>query len=499
MAFGIISRLIGLSRKIAAAGILWVTALPGVASADDARVKEVPGQPNLLIGGIDLAALGYEIHEFFLPGTATSYRAEGGMTADGNWQAVADKKAKFKTRIVVIRPSSAETFNGTLLVEWLNVTSGQDTPADWMLTHREILRSGHAYAAVSAQIVGVEGGQSIMGQGTPLKKANPERYGSLSHPGDAFSFDIFTQAGRAAEKAGLGSLKAERVIAMGESQSAAYLTTYVNAVDPLAQFYDGFFVHSRFGSGASLTGTRSGEGPDKVPDFVSFREDLRVPVLSLITETDLMGSRLPGYLNARRPDDDLLRVWEVAGTAHADSYLFMGAFLDNGSASMEKLARIYAPSLDGPMGKLKEPINPGQPHHYTTQAAISSLDAWLRTSTPPPVTPVLETRCICGDGPAEFVVDSNGIARGGVRTPWVDVPTARMSGQGDPSSFIGMLAGSAAPFDEATLARLYPGGKDDYLAKFEKALDRAIANGHVLAADKGEIMAIAAINYGKGV
>ena len=59
-----------------------------------------------------------------------------------------------------------------------------------------------------------------------------------------------------------------------------------------------------------------------------------------------------------------------------------------------------------------------------------------------------------------------------------------------------MLAGSAAPFDEAMLARLYPGGKADYLARFEAALDRAIANGHVLAADKDEIMAIAAINYG---
>ena len=46
-----------------------------------------------------------------------------------------------------------------------------------------------------------------------------------------------------------------QVAAIGESQSAAFLTTYVNAVDPLARVYDGFFVHSRFGSSASLEGT----------------------------------------------------------------------------------------------------------------------------------------------------------------------------------------------------------------------------------------------------
>ena len=33
-----------------------------------------------------------------------------------------------------------------------------------------------------------------------------------------------------------------------------FLTTYVNAMDPLAKVYDGFLVHSRFGTAAPLDG-----------------------------------------------------------------------------------------------------------------------------------------------------------------------------------------------------------------------------------------------------
>src|SRR6516164_2345072 len=78
----------------------------------------------------------------------------------------------------------------------------QSMPSNWQIvanvTHREILRRGHAYVGVSAQKVGIEGGR---GEATrpglaPLKKADSKRYGRLSHPGDAYAYDIFSQAGR---------------------------------------------------------------------------------------------------------------------------------------------------------------------------------------------------------------------------------------------------------------------------------------------------------------
>ena len=64
-----------------------------------------------------------------------------------------------------------------------------------MMAHREIVRRGYAYVAVSAQQVGIEGGASL-GMDLSLKKQDPERYWHLNHPEDAYSYDIFTQAGR---------------------------------------------------------------------------------------------------------------------------------------------------------------------------------------------------------------------------------------------------------------------------------------------------------------
>src|SRR5262245_42288678 len=202
-----------------------------VAHAEGPTVVGVPGQPALLLSSFDLAPLGYSTDEFFVSGTASSYKLTGTASSDGNWTAVSAETVPYATRIVVVRPTDANKFNGTVVVEWLNVSGGADASPDWNAAHRELMRSGFAYVGVSAQQVGVEGGPSVVGMGTPLKKVNPERYGNLRHPGDAFAYDIFSQAGRLLRSAQsgkiLGPLVPKHVIAVGESQSAVFLTTYV--------------------------------------------------------------------------------------------------------------------------------------------------------------------------------------------------------------------------------------------------------------------------------
>jgi hypothetical protein len=294
----------------------------------------------------------------------------------------------------------------------------------------------------------------------------------------------------------MGPLKPERVIAMGESQSANFLTTYVNAVDRQVAVYDGFFIHSRFGVSAGLEGV--GGDDLGVPAAVRFRPDLRAPVLALITETDLIGARLPGYCAARRPDDAHLRVWELAGAAHADGYFFTGALTDNGALGAEQLAAVFWPAHTVPGGPLARPYNPGVPHHYVTQAAIAALDRWLRTGRPPASTPPIALAPPAQSGAKPGLrTGVHGIASGGIRTPWTEVPTMLLSGVGNAGPFLAKLVGIGEPFDRATLARLYPGGKDDYLRRFTAALDEAIAAGHLLPEDRAEILAIAAINYDK--
>jgi len=291
---------------------LAVLLVAGAAYAQSPSVVAVAGQPTLILSSFDLAPLGYVTEEFFVSGTASSYKLAAAPPADGVWNAQPAANAPFTTRIVVVRPSDPKKFNGTVVVEWLNVSGGVDAGVDWNTTHREITRNGYAYVAVSAQKVGIDGGFSITGGSTPLKKANPERYGRLVHPGDAFSYDMFSQAGRAVRATGnvrvLGPLVPQRVLAIGESQSAMFLTTYVNAVDPVAKVYDGFLIHSRFGNAASLDNAGMAGGPGQ-PRVVKQRPDLRVPVITVIMETDLLDSNIAGYHGARQPDHDRLRVW----------------------------------------------------------------------------------------------------------------------------------------------------------------------------------------------
>ena len=108
----------------------------------------------------------------------------------------------------------------------------------------------------------------------------------------------------------------------------------------------------------------------------------------------------------------------------------------------------------------------------------------------------LRRRFVVLDGDrAGYVLDEHGIAQGGIRTPWVDVPTAVMGGLGQSGESFAMLFGRTEPFDDATLSTLYPGGKDEYLERFGAALDATIAAGFLLEEDRLEILAVAAHSY----
>ena len=381
----------------------------------------------------------------------------------------------------------------------LNVSGGIDAPAVWFLAHREVVREGYAYVAVSVQQVGVDGGASL-GADMSLKTLDLERYSRLSHPGDAFSYDIFSQVGQLVREGPgngvLGPLSPEFVVAVGESQSAMFLTTYVNAVDPLVKVYDGFLVHSRFGPAAPLDGMSIFAASESgLPEAAKFRPDLRVPLLTVITETDLVGAARAGYYLARQPDNEWLRTWEIPGTAHADNYTIQVAPIDTGFAPLDQIVAAYAPTNTLMGQKLLYFINFAPQHHYVLQAAIAGLRDWVRTGATAPDAPPVE---LSEGDPPQLILDANGIAMGGVRTPWVDVPIARTSGIGVEGSVLSILFGTGEPFDAATLSRLYPGGAADYLERFTTSLDTAIRSGFLLPADRLEILELAAATYPRG-
>jgi hypothetical protein len=414
--------------------------------------EELPaGESGLLSArpGPDLSAAGYVEREYVARGTAVSYAGH--------------EPAAYATRVAVRRPESPGSFGGTVVVEWLNVSSGSDAAPDWTYLAGEIVRRGHVWVGVSAQHIGVEGGDAVVGVAgvAPTGIKARQRYAALSHPGDAYSYSIYASVADALDEGPLSDLVVDVRLAIGESQSAFALTTFVNVVHEQAPVFDAFLIHSRGGAAMPLgepgrpVDPRQYRGSAPTP----VRDDLDVPVLMVQTESDLLG--LLDYLPARQPDSEHVRLWEVAGTAHADRYQI---------GELEEL-------LGCP-----RPVNRGQ-QAYVLRAGLRWLDGWARGGQAVPSAPRLEVE------DRAFVLDEAGNTRGGVRTPVVDAPVELLRGDTEAgATYLCQLFGSTLPMPPELVRERYA-DRAGYLAAYERATDAAITAGFVLAEDRDEILA----------
>jgi hypothetical protein len=411
---------------------------------------------------VDISSHGYVEEEFFLDGEATAYVLAAGATLreDGRWDVVRGERAEYGTRLLVRRPADPERANGTVYVEWQNVSGGLDIDAAWMHNHEELLRSGFVWVGVSAQRAGVLGPLVIPGLSRPLAAWDADRYGTRSIPDDAFSYDIFTQAARAVGPERdtsmvdpLGGLVVEKLVAAGQSQSAGRLASYVNAVQPSEGVFDGFLIAARGAWVAPLGAGMITREPSRI------RDDLDTKVFRVNTEGEAFSS-----YPVRQPDTDAYRYWEIAGSAHQGAYVTVG--VDG------LLARDLG--LPGRPGALPDNDLPSQ---RVMNAALRHLDRWVRGEASAPEQPLIE---ISGS-PVDIVRDAFGNAAGGVRLPELAVPTKQYGPFGVPT-ISHRLRGFAVPFDDQTLRVLYP-THDDYVAKFTAATDAAVDAGALLDRD----------------
>jgi hypothetical protein len=476
---------------------------PTVAGPVPATALGDPGRDYPFYAAIgDLKAHGYVEEEFFIEGTANRYATPPQATAT-----IVDGCHPFRTRMVVRRPASAARFNGTVIVEWNNVTAGRDLDIDWFQTNEHLVRSGYAWVGVSPQRVGVEA----------LKVWSAKRYGTLdvTHGGtvaqDDLSYDIFAQAGQAVRAPGkvnvMGGLSIVRVFATGHSQSAGRLGTYVNSVNPLGKVFDAVILH---GGGGRV------------------RTDLDIPVWKLLAETDVQNQAAN-----RQPDTNKFRTWEVAGNSHVDikftsysrqlaardgspsapaaaptggrggrgapaaasqpargaiagapasqsaSAAPAGASAGQGASAPLGAAASQAGATGGNPGGCERPPYSHIPFHHVFNAALDHLVRWVKDGTPPPSAPPIEVTTV--GPPAVMARDAAGNALGGIRLSQHAVPTAVNTGVNSGPGFC-RLYGSHERFDVATLAKLYP-THEGYVAKVKEVTERNLKAGYILKAD----------------
>jgi hypothetical protein len=392
---------------------------------------------------VDMSEYGYVEEEYFVAGTA---RAADGSTAE------------YRTRTIVRRPAERKRFNGTLIVEWNNVTAQHDQTPDWFWARPMVIREGYAYAIVSAQAAG------FCCAPLSLQAADPIRYGSLSHPGDAYAEDIFSQVVQALRHPlvidPMAGLKVRRVLAAGHSQSASRLHGYVQNAHPDARVIDGFLID---GGGSK-----------------SFREAPLSPVLHLLEEM----SFTPEDPNQAHN----YRLWEVAGATHADYWVLRQQFdaPERALPQQPKHSKAWGEATDENAGNWGYDLEPRQltcaggggmfPKRYAVSAALVRLDEWARTGRPAPAVPRVEFT-----EAGRVARDEHGNTLGGLRLPPVDVPVARYVADAC------WLFGLTLPLDPGTLLRLYP-THDVFVEKTEAASADALSRGVLLREDAEDIV-----------
>jgi hypothetical protein len=403
----------------------------------------------------DLKKIGYVEEEYFFSGVANVYDwpSQGAAT-------VRTSGAPYTTRVLIRRPIDRKRFSGTAVVEMLNPSNRMDLNIGWAISHDEWVRNGDAWIGITSKPISVVALKTFdseryapLAWNNPLPLSDPKNCESVA--GDSarstengLVWDIHRHVaqwlrGNDASNPfhASGRSSAERIYAWGYSQSGSFLYTYVNAIHPLdvkelgKPLFDAYFIAVSSGPVPLNQCSPRIEGDDP-------RRQIRnagVPVVRVMTQSDYLRG-----ISGRRPDSDdpkdRFRNYEIAGAAHAtpDELVYGPSIEDT------RKAGITVPPLgcnEGPRSRF--------PNSVPFNAVYRNLNAWVRKGTAPPHADPIHVEN------GKPVLDEFGNVTGGVRSPFVDVPTAQWTGNSTGESFCS-IAGHETPFDAARLQSLYP-------------------------------------------
>jgi Alpha/beta hydrolase domain len=416
----------------------------------------------------------------------------------------------YTTRMLVKQPSDPRKFSGTVVVEPLNPSAGYDIAAVWDRSWPYFVRSGDIFVGWTSRYVTI----NTLKQWNPTRYA-PLRWGQNSAVDDGITFDIAAQIGALFKTNGVGSpthaLKVKHVFEAGFSQDGGFTFTQAdvfNAVERLPDggpVYDGYIPGGTTGpSNIDFGLTPAGALPPGDPRHQMQPRD--VPVIQINTETE-EAALAPAGLTYRRSDSDApgdrYRLWEVPGASHVSNDLNTPSItLQRSLAELQgipvaELAPVGCTHLqfvNGPSVGVPGVVDPNTyPFSNVANAAFADLTKWIDEGVPPPHASFIE---VTNTAPAMIIRDAFGNALGGVRTPFVDVPTATYSPTdtvAHTTLFSGfcVLYGYNIPFSQSTLRSLYP-NHGDYVAAVARESNLLVHEGFWLRPDAQQVITQAA-------
>jgi hypothetical protein len=277
----------------------------------------------------------------------------------------------YKTRMVVRMPADRARFSGLVLVESMH---GSGAAHMFEYTSMYTMASGHAAVEV------------VTTPNTPgeLTKLNEARYKEMALVAGQ-NTDILAQAG-ALIKSGspLGGAVPRKMVLAGTSQTAGILINYlpghvVYRTPKMERIYDGFMPTS---NGSNIT------------------QDVDVPIVHVPTMHEVSGQTITW----RQDSDEAgkqYRLYEFSGMAHVDT-------------------RDAARMMPNPCA---QPLSTYPLQAYMS-VALNHLFNWVDKGVPAPRADRIWLDRNETDG-SPMALDETGNPRGGIRSPYVDVPVVK--------------------------------------------------------------------------
>jgi len=447
---------------------------------------------------LDLERFGYKEEEYLVSGEARVFE-----WPDGAGPKILGQ-GPYTTRILIRQPRDGRRFNGTVIVEPMNPSTPVDLPIMWAESYAQFIDDGYAWVGVTIKPNTIKS----------LKRFDPARYAELSmpHPPSVptcsvadinswaqpttpadetgLAWDMLSQIGALLKSNARGnplSRPAERLYMTGQSQTAGYSRTYASVFGRVVTgpngepLYDGYLYAGSPPWQVPLLQCLKGFSPGD-PRLITGAAG--VPIIEIFTQGDL-GTNA----ESRRPDSDrapdLFRRYEVAGASHEDPWE------DLSFASPADMLRATGPSaLEERADCEPKNVDPSDfPVRYVFDAAWRILDRWVRNGVAAPHAERLELKPDRGGTflpDQAFVTDAHGNAKGGIRTPYVDVPTPRWVGARG-GVWQCLFQGYKYPFPKEKLLTLYS-THDAYVAKVRASAAALEAQHWLTASDSAAIV-----------
>lgn len=438
----------------------------------------------------DLDKYGYVEEEFYLQGVAPAITAAGKNLFE----------APYTTRILVRKPADPARFNGTVVIEpfsWFG-----ERGAGWILTRDYLLRRGYAYIGYTLSINTPAVDPKFISDNPTAEAEAIAQYGRIVNFDFMRRFDY-------ARYAPLGTYYDPERFTRGNgpdpfvpqsqgiaAQLALLLKTnaaqsplagldvrrvYVNSWAVTAQVWMDYLDQGRhqqwrmpdasplidaYMTGRMAYGEVGGDVirlPRQMPDGV--------PFVTVYSQSEVMHDVIEGINLPPDTDSPQVRYYEVTGMPHL-------RLADLGTEHTEQLAADIGKGDDPRCRTLYD-----EPAELVVSALLDGMDRWVREARPMPKAPR-----VAREGKAAVRDPATGNLQGGVRPPWVQVPSATYLTEQETGC--GLIYDTKVAYSKDALRQRY-GSFSHYEQAFEEAKNLSIKEGYLLPEDAASLRSIA--------